>query len=79
MKFRPEVVLYSTIDNLLHPAASQLNSTDMDCLDPLSFENMSHTCPFLLQLRLRIFCHRQVLLLQYHLPISIFIKIGPPC
>ena len=50
MKFRPEVALYSTIDNLLHPAASQVNSNVIDCLEPLFFENMSHTCPFLLQL-----------------------------
>ena len=34
MKYRPEVALYSNIDNILHPSASPVNSTDFYSLNP---------------------------------------------
>ena len=51
MKFRHEVTLYSTIDNLLHPSASPVNSTEFHSLNPnlqfwfsLGLRNFARNC-----------------------------------
>ena len=62
MKFKPEVELYSTIDDLLHPPASPANSNDLDCLDSLVFGKMSHSCAFLLRIG-QIYNFQKVVLL----------------